>query len=201
MKNNEITYDIKEEQDNLKNECTKSEFWCDYLVEEFGEMPALWFAAGCECFLDEIDEDIEKLRSMPFGSHLGQLECSHIIFYLPERFTIYYDWDFMFALKSSMYAILERIKKRKRNVVLNVLDQIALYAIIGEAKAFAEGNLIDSDPDDIEEWMYELGVDENVLFALYDSGKFISPENPMHIVRWYDTDETNYRLTQNGFNS
>ena len=90
------------EKENIERfsieEYKKHGAWSEFLEKAFSETAALSFAVGSDILLDHIQEDMNRLSSMPAGSHIGQIDISWLKEDLPEQFLMKYDYEFLFQM-------------------------------------------------------------------------------------------------------
>jgi hypothetical protein len=83
----------------------QSSAYAPSLVEEYGEEAARVFAVGCDIIGDQIKDDLDQLRSMPRGTHIGEAPASWLDGQLPPQWLMRYDYDFLFRLRATVEAV------------------------------------------------------------------------------------------------
>lgn len=173
------------------DEYKKSKAWSEYISDTFGDVAAVSFIIGSEILLDEIEEDLQKLSSMPKGSHIGQLSCSMLEYSLPEQFLIEYDYDFVYKLK----CVVKRLRSMATNsspiVAHSVIEELAFYLIIESAETLMDMWQPEmkqcgiEDADYWKEWIYDLFDDMDIVTCLY-SGWYLTTDHNYHFSHWYE---------------
>lgn len=169
--------------------------WRDYLGEEhvawsatldelYGRACAATFAFGSDLVLDHLGDDLAELARMPRGTHIGQLVASWFEGELPPQFVPRYDYEFMYKLR----ATVKRLQLRFAHGHVEahtVLEEIALYLILGNAELLADTypNFDEGDTD-WREWVGDLLSDLDVELYLYNSHEVVSEGFPYHFDRW-----------------
>lgn len=161
----------------------KDECWSTYLEREFGEAAALSFVVGSELLLDVINEDLDELRSMPKGTHLGQLPASFLSGDMPEQFMMEYDYEFLYKMKSELLLLRSRAHGANELHAESVLDELIIYLIVQRADLFFEGEESLSLEKDWKDWIFDLFLDADIEMCLY-SGAYITEDNIYHFSHW-----------------
>ena len=158
--------------------------WSEFLEKAFSETAALSFAVGSDILLDHIQEDMNRLSSMPAGSHIGQIDISWLKEDLPEQFLMKYDYEFLFQMKCKLHQ-LRRVAKHSQHLsVHSVLEEILIYLCNEEAKVLLE--LFDViDVDEMEDWLFDFFDDMDVVTCLY-SGLCLDENHIYHFSHWAD---------------
>ena len=179
----------EEEQEGLSiQEYKEHEAWSVFLEEGFGERAALSFAAGSDILLDHISEDMEELVSMPSGTHIGQLSTSWLYGTLPEQFLTYYDFEFLYHLKCTLYELRQRAKRGDSMTAHSVLEELVLYLCSQEGDVFIElcsGNAEFDEEEESsgEDWVFDLFDDIDLITFLY-SDLYLEEDHPYHFSHW-----------------
>ena len=134
--------------------------------------------------LDHIQEDMNRLSSMPADSHIGQIDISWLKEDLPEQFLMKYDYEFLFQMKCKLHQLRGVAKHSQHMSVHSVLEEILIYLRNEEAKALIE--LFDViDIDEMEEWIFDFFDDMDVMTYLY-SGLYLDENHIYHFSHWAD---------------
>lgn len=104
--------------------------WSKSFVQRFGIVSMIAFIRGAEDLLAAINNDLDILKTMPAGSHLGMLvNDSYVLDQLPAQFVTRYDYDFLYSLKSCLLQIRERMEHDEFSAAHTVLEEIVLLNI------------------------------------------------------------------------
>lgn len=176
------------EEENIERfsieEYKKHGAWSEFLEKSFSETAALSFAVGSDILLDHIQEDMNRLSSMPAGSHIGQIDISWLKEDLPEQFLMKYDYEFLFQMKCKLHQLRGVAKHSQHMSVHSVMEEILIYLCNEEAKALIE--LFDViDVDEMEEWIFDFFDDMDVVTCLY-SGLYLNENHIYHFSHWAD---------------
>lgn len=158
--------------------------WSAALEHQFGRAGAATFAVGSDILLDHANEDLAELRRRPRGTHLGQLDASWLIDTLPPQFVPRYDYDFVYALVSTVSSLQRRFVAGTL-VAHSVIEEIALYLIFGEAEVLADMHpgFFDKD-DDWRDWVGDIFDDLDVEFLLFYPEQLLTPDTAYHFDHW-----------------
>lgn len=173
--------------DNL----TKHEAWSSYLDDMFGKYAAASFAIGSDILLDHLNEDMNELSSMSRGTHIGQLNISWLNTDLPSQFIMRYDYDFLYILHAAVLQFRLQASHGTEIVAHRVIDELALYLIVEEARFLMESAEIEVKNDDKEDyvnwddWISEIFGDTDLTFFLY-SNHYIGSDSPYHFEHWLE---------------
>ena len=168
------------------SELKNHEAWSKFLENSFGAEAAIAFAVGSDILYDHIKEDMAELSSMPVGTHIGQLNISWLSYSLPEQFVMYYDYNFLYQMKCSLYNIRMRAKNNLPVTAHSVMDELLIYLCNEEASALIELNdgfygIENSNADG--GWMFDLFGDMDLISFLY-SNKYLDSDHPYHFSHW-----------------
>lgn len=157
------------------------EAWSPFLAENFGKTVAAAFTIGSETLLDEVNSDLSELSSLPKGSHLGQLDFSFVVNFLPRQFLMDYDYEFLYLFRATVIDLIKIAKSGNPIVAHTVLQEIVLYIISLETDMiYAEGvNSKEYDKD----WVFDLFDDMDIITFLY-SEMAVDIDNPYHFTHW-----------------
>lgn len=146
------------------------------------------FAAGSDILLDQIQEDMRALASMPAGTHLGQLDISLLEDSLPEQFLMQYTYEFLYRMKCTLLGMRWRAQEGASMVAHSVLEELVLYCCSKEASFLIElsGGVRGSgeyDADEAEDWVFDLFDDADIVTFLY-SDLYVDEDHPYHFSHW-----------------
>lgn len=180
------------DSDELKfdlDEYKKHDAWSNYICERFGEAAAISFAIGSDLVLDYIKDDLNELAALPRGSHIGQLSLSMMKDILPEQFLMYYDYDFLFRLKTELLTLREAAHMGVEIIAHTVLEELLIYICSEESAFIIESMLSDMEScgvsglDVLDEWCFDLFGDMDVVTWLYSS-LYATEDNIYHFNHW-----------------
>jgi len=162
--------------------------WSIFLEKRFGEYAAASFVIGSDILIDHLSEDIEKISSMPRGSHVGQIDFSWIKDILPRQFLTRYDYEFLYSLYCTAKRFQDLVSASKESPIMahSVLEELTLYFIVEESRLLLEEETLLSElPDDWDNWVFDLFDDMDIITWLY-SDFSISTDNPYHFDLWFE---------------
>jgi transcriptional regulator with XRE-family HTH domain len=177
----DMTFDLSEYKEH--------EAWSRYLCEQFGEVAAISFVIGSDILLDKIQYDFDELSKMSKGSHLGQLSFSSLKDELPEQFLTYYDYEFLYQMKSIVLRFREKANKGKEIIAHTVLEELVIYMFMEESLCLMECMIEDmrecgiEDLDIVESWTFDLFGDMDIITFLY-SDIYLTNECVYHFDNW-----------------
>lgn len=163
--------------------------WSPYLCKQFSEAAAISFAIGSDILLDNINEDLSVLSTMPKGSHLGQLPVSMIKHYLPEQFLVRYDYEFLYQLKTTIKHFRQIAANGKPFFAHSVLDELAIYLCMEESTPLMDCMYNDMEDAGIDglytrnEWAFDLFDDMDVVTCLF-SDNYLTEDHIYHFDNW-----------------
>ena len=164
------------------------EAWSKFLEEHFGVQAAMSFAAGSDILLDYIQDDMEKLASMPAGTHIGQLDVSWLRDSLPEQFLMQYNYEFLYQMKCTLNQMRMCTKRGFPMVAHSVMEELILYLCCDEASALIKLNGDDDaseneDAADYKDWIFDLFDDMDLVSFLY-AGVCLDATHSFHFSHW-----------------
>lgn len=169
-------------------ELKKHEAWSTFLENSFGTNAATSFAVGSDILLDNIEQDMSELVSLPIGSHIGQLDVSMLVDNLPEQFLMHYDYDFLYQMKCSLCEMRARAKNGVSLTAHSVMQELLIYLCSEEAFALMEvADRFNSNDDkaNFNDWVFDLFDDMDIITFLYN-GLYLPEDNPYHFSHWSD---------------
>jgi DNA-binding XRE family transcriptional regulator len=178
------------------NEYKKSEAWSQYLANAFGEAAAISFVIGSDILLDNVQQDLQELTSMPKGTHIGQLGASWLEGDLPPQFLMQYDYDFLFLLQTTINRFRSIASSGLQIIAHTVIEELVLYLIMENSRFLMESivsnteqeedELEDSDSYyDWDSWAFSLFDDMDIVTFLF-SGFYVENSSPYHYSHWQD---------------
>ena len=173
------------------NQYKNHEAWSPYLADNFGELVAASFVIGSDILLDNLQQDINALSSMPRGSHLGEIEISWLETDLPPQFLMNYDYDFLYILRSTIKHFRTIAPMGNPIIAHSVIEELALYLIMEESQFFMESMDFDTVSDDMDSgsdwdsWAFDIFDDMDIVTFLY-SDTYLDHSNPYHFEHWLE---------------
>lgn len=158
------------------------EAWSKYIASQFGEDAAAAFVLGSDILLDDIQQDMQELASMPRGTHLGQISVSLLAESLPPQFLMRYDYDFLYAMYTELLHIRAAANNGNKFVLHSVLDELLVYLAIEEAGILVDDGSF-SPVGDWDKWIYDVFGDEDIITFLY-SNLYLSQNDEYHFDSW-----------------
>lgn len=167
----------------------ESDTYPQSLVDLQGKECAEAFVVGCDILGDRINMDIDALSSTRRGTHIGELQGSVMEVWLPPRWLMRYDYEFLFRLRATVQELALRTKHPGFDgipyLTRCVADDLVLHLILQMGSA-VESEAAESTDAAAEDWEYELnGEDEEVMVALYHPGIHPDPDSPWHFDHWF----------------
>ena len=161
------------------------------LAGMLGEKAARCFAMGAFLYDRSLAEDLDGLGELPRGTHLGELEDTHIGTTLPNLWLTRYDYELVFQLRRSAQLLCLRLTGEEEladdePLVRSMAEALALHDVfdlgctIGSA---THGVLVERET--WEEWVDALsGPDRPARRAIYTM--MIPPaDSPEHFDNWF----------------
>lgn len=174
-----------------KYEYRDHEAWSPYLVEKFGNLAAASFVIGSDILLDNLQDDIEELSSMPRGSHIGQMGASWMKSLLPPQFLMRYDYDFLYILRTTVTQFRLQAPMGSPIIAHSVIEELVLYLIMEESQFLMESIVLEEEQDDIDdydswdEWVFDIFDDMDLITFLY-SDIYLNDGHPYHFDCWLE---------------
>ena len=156
-------------------------YWSTYIENVYGETAATSFVMGAEILFDLIDMDMEELRRKPKGSHIGQINGSSLVMYMPEQFVPEYDYDFLFHMRANLYRLCESAEAGHEVITHSVMDELLLMLMMDVSACIFEE---ETDDDEWNEWIFDLMDDSDTEFFLY-SNRYLEEGNQFHFTNWF----------------
>ena len=161
--------------------------WSKYLEKYFGSWAALSFAFGSDALLNDIEQDLSTLKTMPAGAHLSDI-VSALEDMLPPQFTEHYDSVFLAHMKDVLISLLEKAGRGESMVAHTVLEELLIYLCneetIGYLDATGDEVIFDRKKDARnDDWLYDLFDDMDIVSCLY-SGFTLPADHIYHFIHW-----------------
>lgn len=172
-----------------KYEYRDHEAWSPYLMETAGNLAATSFAIGSDILLDNLQDDIDKISSMPKGSHIGQIDASWMKSLLPPQFLMRYDYDFLYILRTTVTQFRLQASMGSPIIAHSVIEELTLYLIMEESRILMESMVFDGKQDDTDdydswdEWVFDIFDDMDLITFLY-SDIYLTNGHPYHFDCW-----------------
>lgn len=173
------------------NDYKKHKAWSQYLADTFGEAAAISFVIGSDILLDNLQQDLNELSSMPRGSHLGEIGVSWLESDLPPQFLMRYDYDFLYILRSVIVRFRTIASAGNQIIAHSVMEELALYLTMQESRFFMESIDFDVASSNIESdgvwdnWAFDIFDDMDIVTFLF-SDEFLNNSHPYHFDHWVD---------------
>ena len=161
------------------------------LAGMLGEKAARCFAMGAFLYDQSLAEDLDGLGELPRGTHLGELEDTHIGTTLPNLWLTRYDYELVFQLRRSAQLLCLRLTGEEEladdePLVRSMAEALVLHDVfdlgctIGSA---THGVLIERET--WEGWVDALsGPDRPACRAIYTM-MIPSADSPEHFDNWF----------------
>jgi len=173
------------------NEYRNHEAWSSYIMDTFGKLAAISFAIGSDILLDYLEEDIEKLSSMPRGSHVGEIDVSWLASILPSQFLMRYDYEFLYVLRDTVTRFRLQASAGIPIKAHSVIEELVLYLIVEESQFIMESIEPDMENDDVDaydnwdEWIFDIFDDVDLITFLY-SDRYLTNDDMYHFDHWLE---------------
>jgi transcriptional regulator with XRE-family HTH domain len=166
--------------------------WSTFLMEEYGVLAAASFTIGTDILLDNLDEDLSGLSSMPRGSHIGELPASSLESYLPRQFLTRYDYDFVYSLRCIVNQLRFQAHHSSRLIAHRVVDELVFFLIVEEARYLMDETDYVKDIEggneecgNWDEWPNEICDDMDLVTFLY-CDLDLPTDHPYHYNQWFE---------------
>jgi len=165
--------------------------WSPYLADVFGKFAAVSFIIGSDILLDNLQQDLHELSSMPRGSHLGEISPSWLESDLPPQFLMRYDYDFLYIFRTTVTHFRTIAPTGTQIIAHSVMEELALYLIIEESRFLMESIDSNIESDDMDSngywdnWAFDIFDDMDIVTSLY-SGQYLDDSHPYHFEHWLD---------------
>ena len=163
------------------------EAWSAFLEKHFGCWAALSFAFGSDFLLEEIEQDLNELKSMPAGTHLGQV-ISSLAGILPQQFLTSYDYNVLWQMRCELINMRKRAGLGAHMEARSVLEELIIYLCCDETVGYIESmdaNVIfDRKIEKVnDDWIYDLFDDSDIITFLY-SDIWLPEDHTYHFSHW-----------------
>ena len=178
------------------NKYKKHEAWSSFLEKTYGTNAAIAFVIGSDILLDQIQEDLIEISTKPPKTHLGELSISYLNDALPEQFLLLYDYDFLYHMKCVLNHMRQRAKLGYTMLANSVMEELIFYLCNEEACISFELSENNKDDFDIQNWIFDLFGDMDLITYLY-SEVYLDSYHPYHFSHWYENQfYTDIKTTQ-----
>ena len=173
------------------NEYRNHEAWSSYIMDTFGKLAAISFAIGSDILLDYLEEDIEKLSSMPRGSHVGEIDVSWLASILPSQFLMRYDYEFLYVLRDTVTRFRLQASAGIQIKAHSVIEELVLYLFVEASQFIMESIEPDMENDDVDtydnwdEWIFDIFDDMDLITFLY-SDRYLTNDDMYHFNHWLE---------------
>ncbi|PHP53503.1 helix-turn-helix domain-containing protein [Actinomyces ruminis] len=166
-----------------------SEVYSQRLARTLGEDTARCFALGAFLFDMSVAEDLGNLARLPRGTHLGQLDETHIGSTLPQLWLTRYDYEFVFQLRGTARDMALRLTDGGPAVgeplARTLADVLVLHDIFNLGGAIADSRGADIDEDRWDGWVDALSGPDQPAHALIAMGLIPPADAPEHFDNWF----------------
>ena len=166
------------------NQYRNSACWSKFIEKNYGITAAASFVIGSEILEDYINQEMDELARMPKGSHLGELGFSILASDLPPQFLTRYDYEFLYALRSSLLRLKSSAKLGQALVAHTIMEELVFYLIVEESRMLLEEGEYTPEHG-WDTWIFDLFGDMDIVTLLY-SDLYISPANIYHFDHWME---------------
>ena len=98
-----------------------------------------------------------------------------------------YDYDFLYALYTTVIQLRTVAHAGREIVAHRVIDELALYLIVEESRFLVESKMVDDEQQDAgwDEWIFDIFDDMDIITFLY-SNMYVSEKDTYHFSRWME---------------
>ena len=181
-----VDIDSQEEAIFLKSFNESNQGWSPYLARMYGRKTAVTFCLGSEILGDELRLDLEQLATKPKGTHLGELDISMTLAYLPEQFVPRYDYDFVYRLRARLEYLRIVLRGCDHFAPQTVADELLLHMIETEAEMLMEYWEEEADDELSEAWVAEVCGDDDFETFLGAPWSYVDEGHAYFFDYWFD---------------
>ena len=192
----DVAKEVDEEYTWLDSIDASHQAWSSWLAEAFGRKAAVSFAVGSDILFDFLNEDLSELAKSPAGTHLGELNCSWLVDYLPQQFLTRYTYEFAYRLRSVLLQYRIRARCGREMHAHSPAEELLVRLIRNLSSDEVEKwgfRLEDSASDDVQwqetegwkDWPEDL-CDDDDLDVFLDDGRWVERGEPYHFDRWFE---------------
>ncbi|WP_136313038.1 helix-turn-helix domain-containing protein [Actinomyces procaprae] len=166
-----------------------SEVYSQQLARTLGEDAARCFALGVFLYDMSITENLESLAELPGGTHLGELDETHIGSTLPQLWLTRYDYEFVFQLRGTARDMTLRLTDAGpadgEPLVRTMAEALVLHDIFNLGGVIADSRGANVPEDRWEGWVDALSGPDQPAHALIAMGLVPPAEAPGHFDNWF----------------
>lgn len=159
--------------------------WSTFLLNNFGKTAAISFAVGSDMLLDDILLDLEELQKMPKDSHIGEIENSSLIDFMPPQFVTHYNYELLYHLSRELMHLRDIASNHGQIVAHNAAQELLIYMVAEESAVYFECMDIEMSSNELVTWAFELFDDDDIVVMLYNDF-WIDEDNDYHISNWFE---------------
>jgi transcriptional regulator with XRE-family HTH domain len=161
------------------------EAWSKYLENNFGDIAAMSFAVGSDILLDQINDYMNELSSMPVGTHIGQVDVYWLNDSLPKQFLMQYNYEFMYRMKCTIYQMRKRAKDGSTMTAFSVIEELIYYICCKKASTLIELVTDVHNSGNFDDWIFDLFDDSDIESLLY-SDMYLDESCNYHFSKWFE---------------
>ncbi|SDM87882.1 helix-turn-helix domain-containing protein [Actinomyces ruminicola] len=166
-----------------------SEVYSPRLARTLGEDAARCYALGVLLFDMSITENLESLAELRGGTHLGELDETHIGSILPQLWLTRYDYEFVFQLRESLREMTRRLVSGVTTdndpMACTIAEILVLHDVFSTGGVIADARGADIDEDRWEGWVDALSGPDQPAHALIAMGLIPPADAPEHFDNWF----------------
>lgn len=166
--------------------------WPKDIERTNGPYAAASLVIGSALLMDDLAEDSAELRSLPRGTHIGQLGASWIASEMPPRFLTRYDYELVYELRLTLDHMRGMTQSGLHFTPHRVLDEIMLHLIVEEARPLMEeaateyGVTEDEAFKAWDAWVADTCGDDDIETLLFSEAVPCDECSPYHFSRWLE---------------
>ena len=155
-----------------------------------GEDAARCFALGAHLYDRLLTEDLEALTEMPRGTHVGELDVSHVSGTLPALWLTRYDYEFLFQLRGlgqiTTHRLVEAMIAPDEPLVRTLAEAVVVHDIftLGGMTASSLGKELEDE--EWEGWVNAFSGPQEPAHLLLSTILVPPPDAAIHIDHWFD---------------
>ncbi|MDO4901574.1 DNA-binding transcriptional regulator [Actinomyces sp.] len=166
-----------------------SEVYSQQLARTLGEDAARCFALGVLLYDMSITENLESLAELPGGTHLGELDETHVGSTLPQLWLTRYDYEFVFQLRESFRDMTRRLVSGGiapgEPMARTIADILVLHDTFTLGGTIANSRGADVPEDRWEGWVDALSGPDQPAHMLVAMGLIPPTDAPEHFDNWF----------------
>ncbi|WP_158247687.1 helix-turn-helix domain-containing protein [Actinomyces qiguomingii] len=166
-----------------------SEVYSQRLARTLGEDAARCFALGVLLYDMSITENLESMAELPRGTHLGELDDTHIGSTLPQLWLTRYDYEFVFQLRESFRDMTRRLVSGVTTdddpMACTIAEILVLHDVFNLGGTIAASRGAGIDEDRWEGWVDALSGPDRPAHMLVAMGMIPPADAPEHFDNWF----------------